>query len=80
VRQAGGKIVYAWAGPGDLDVSHVNSATFAMEWPPKSGSMQDFPEVDRAAWFDLTEARRKILPAQSSFLDRLQVLLQRTRP
>ena len=74
VRQAGGKVVHAWAARGDLDVSGVNSATFAVEWPPKSGRMQDFPEVDRAVWFGLTEARRKILPAQSVFLDRLITL------
>ena len=74
VRQAGGKVVHIWAGRGDLDVSRVKSASFAMEWPPKSGRMQDFPEVDQAAWFGLAEARRKILPPQSAFLDRLEAV------
>ncbi|TME04818.1 MAG: NUDIX domain-containing protein [Chloroflexi bacterium] len=75
VRQAGGKVVHAWAARGDLDVSQVNSVTFAVEWPPKSGRMQDFPEVDRAAWLGIAEARRKILPAQSAFIDRLEAVL-----
>jgi predicted NUDIX family NTP pyrophosphohydrolase len=75
VRQAGGKVVHAWAARGDLDVSYVSSSTFAMEWPAKSGRMQNFPEVDRAEWFGLAEARRKILPAQQTFIDRLEGLL-----
>src|SRR2546421_1467255 len=58
VRQAGGKVVHAWAAPGDLDISQMKSVTFAMEWPPKSGRMEDFPEVDKAEWFGLAEARR----------------------
>jgi predicted NUDIX family NTP pyrophosphohydrolase len=72
IRQAGGKVVHAWAVEGDLDVEHLHSATFDMEWPPRSGKSQAFPEVDRAEWFDLEAARRKILPAQATFLDRLQ--------
>ncbi len=79
VRQPGGKIVHAWAVRGDLDMSRVNSVTFAMEWPPKSGRMQDFPEVDRAGWFGLAEARRKILAAQGAFLDRLEELHETLR-
>jgi predicted NUDIX family NTP pyrophosphohydrolase len=75
IRQAGGKVVHAWAAAGDLDVARVKSTTFAMEWPPKSGKTQHFPEVDRAEWFDLDEARRKILPAQATFIDRLEALL-----
>ena len=75
VRQAGGKVVHAWAGPGDLDVERVTSNTFEIEWPPHSGKMQHFPEVDRAAWFDLTTARRKLLPAQRAFIDRLEASL-----
>ena len=70
VRQAGGKLVHAWALRGDLDVARVRSVTFSMEWPPRSGRMQEFPEVDRAAWFDLDEARRMILPSQLPLLDR----------
>lgn len=72
VRQAGGKVVHAWAAPGDVDVSRISSNTFATEWPPRSGKTQEFPEVDRAAWFDLAAARRMILPAQSALLDRLE--------
>ena len=75
VRQAGGKIVHAWAVPGDLDVTRLTSNTFAVEWPPRSRKMQEFPEVDRAAWFDLDAARRKVLPAQRAFIDRLEELL-----
>ena len=75
VRQTSGKVVHAWAARGDLDVSNVNSSTFAIEWPAKSGRMQDFPEVDRAEWFELAEARRRILPAQQAFIDRLEGLL-----
>jgi len=72
VRQTGGKIVHAWAVPGDLDVTRTTSNTFEIEWPPRSGKMQTFPEIDRAAWFDLDTARRKLLPAQRAFIDRLE--------
>jgi len=71
VRQASGKLVRAWAVEGDLDVERVTSNTFEMEWPPRSGNKQSFPEVDRAEWFDVARARVKILAAQSEFLDRL---------
>ena len=72
VRQAGGKIVHAWAAPGDLDVATLTSNMFEIEWPPRSRKLQRFPEVDRAAWFDLDAARRKLLPAQRLFIDRLE--------
>jgi predicted NUDIX family NTP pyrophosphohydrolase len=72
VRQAGGKVVQAWALAGDLDATRSTSNTFVMEWPPRSGKMQSFPEVDRAGWFDLVAARRKLLPAQRAFIDRLE--------
>jgi predicted NUDIX family NTP pyrophosphohydrolase len=75
VRQTGGKVVQAWAVPGDLDVTRSTSNTFELEWPPGSRKMQQFPEVDRAAWFDLDAARRKLLPAQRAFIDRLEELL-----
>ena len=75
VRQAGGKLVHAWAAAGELDPSRITSMRFEMEWPPRSGRKQSFPEVDRAAWFDFDEARRKILPAQQVFIDRLERLL-----
>jgi predicted NUDIX family NTP pyrophosphohydrolase len=71
VRQAGGKEVTAWAARGDLDLSAVSSNTFTIEWPPRSGRMSEFPEVDRAAWFDPADARRKLVPAQAAFIDRL---------
>jgi len=74
VRQAGGKVVHGWAVPGDLDVTRSTSNTFELEWPPRSGKMQRFPEVDRAAWFDLDTARCKLLPAQRPFIDRLEAL------
>lgn len=71
VRQRAGKVVEAWAAEAEFDPATLSSNTFAMEWPPRSGSEQEFPEVDRAEWFDLAQARRKILPAQADFLDRL---------
>lgn len=74
VRQAGGKIVQAWTVEGDLDVTQAHSNTFELEWPPRSGTMQRFPEVDRAGWFDVDTARRKLIPAQAAFLDRLEGL------
>jgi len=74
-RQAGGKLVHAWAVPGDLDATQSTSNTFELEWPPRSGRVQRFPEVDRVGWFDLGTARRKLLPAQRSFIDRLEELL-----
>ena len=76
VRQPGGKIVTAWAMPGDLDVSVVRSNTFTMEWPPRSGKTAEFPEVDRADWFDLETARRKVLRGQLGLLDRFSERLQ----
>ena len=71
VRQRGGKVVRAWACEGDLDITRLVSNTFTMEWPPRSGRQQEFPEVDRADWFGVDEARRRINPAQAAFLDRL---------
>jgi predicted NUDIX family NTP pyrophosphohydrolase len=75
VRQKGGKVVSAWALMGDLDATRTTSNTFDIEWPPRSGQLQAFPEVDRAAWFDAATARRKLLPAQGAFIDRLEELL-----
>ena len=74
VRQAGGKVVHAWAAPGDFDVDRLHSGSFEIEWPPRSGRRAAFPEVDRAGWFDLDAARRKINQAQAEFLDRLEKL------
>jgi len=77
VKQKGGKLVDAWAVVADLDPARLRSNTFSMEWPPRSGRRQEFPEVDRAAWFDLETARRKILAAQVPFLDRAAALRER---
>jgi predicted NUDIX family NTP pyrophosphohydrolase len=71
VRQKNGKEVRGFLASGDLDVSRVVSNTFTIEWPPRSGRMQEFPEVDRAEWFDVEVAREKLNPAQAAFLDRL---------
>lgn len=71
VRQAGGKLVHAWAVEADVDADAIVSNTFQMEWPPRSGRHQTFPEVDRAAWFDVDEARRRILSGQLPLIDEL---------
>jgi predicted NUDIX family NTP pyrophosphohydrolase len=76
IRQAGGKRVLAWAVRGDLDAAQIRSNTFEIEWPPRSGRMCAFPEVDRAAWFAIDEARRRILPSQAPLLDRLLAVLE----
>ena len=71
VKQKGGKVVTAWAAEGDLDADAVRSNTFTMEWPPRSGRTAEFPEIDRAGWFEIGAAREKLVPAQTEFLDRL---------
>ncbi|HTX32544.1 MAG TPA: NUDIX domain-containing protein [Solirubrobacteraceae bacterium] len=71
VRQKGGKVVRAFALSGDFDVEQIQSNTFALEWPPRSGRTIDVPEVDRAGWFSLDEAGKKINPAQAELLTRL---------
>jgi predicted NUDIX family NTP pyrophosphohydrolase len=71
VRQKSGKVVEAWGAEGDFDTGALESITFAMEWPPRSGKQSEFPEVDRAEWFGEARARAKILPAQAPFIDRL---------
>jgi predicted NUDIX family NTP pyrophosphohydrolase len=75
VKLKSGKVVHAFAVAGDLDPATLVSNTFELEWPPRSGRMQAFPEVDRAAWFDLATAREKLNPAQAAFVDRLEALL-----
>lgn len=70
-----GKEVFAWALEGDLDVSEIRSNTFELEWPPRSGKTQEFPEIDRAGWFGLSEATAKLIPDQVVFLERLANLL-----
>ena len=74
-RLKSGKRVSAWAVEGDLDADVITSNEFELEWPPRSGRMQTFPEVDRAGWFRLDDAREKLNPAQAAFLDRLSELL-----
>lgn len=75
VTMRSGKVVHAWAVEGDLDVAQVRSTTFSLEWPPRSGRLQTFPEVDRAAWFAIAEARLRLHPAQVPFLHRLETTL-----
>lgn len=77
LRQAGGKMVYAYAMRSDFDPTTLRSNTFEMEWPPKSGRRQEFPEVDRAAWFSIEEAEIKILRSQALLLRELSAILGR---
>jgi predicted NUDIX family NTP pyrophosphohydrolase len=74
-RQSGGKLVTVWAFEGDAEPSTLRSNTFSMEWPPRSGNMREFPEIDRAGWFSLALAQEKILTGQAVFLDRLLAML-----
>ena len=67
----GRKLLAVWAAEGDLDADAISSGTFPLEWPPRSGRVQEFPEIDRAGWFDLATARTKLVKAQLPFLDRL---------
>jgi predicted NUDIX family NTP pyrophosphohydrolase len=76
VRLPSGKIVHAWAVRADFDPARLRSNTFTMEWPPKSGQLREFPEVDHAAWFTLDQARAKIHPGQLPLLDQLDALLR----
>lgn len=76
VKQRGGKVVAAWAIEGDCDAAAIRSNVFSMEWPPKSGKLAEFPEVDRAGWFTLDEAREKIIDGQLPLLDELRALIQ----
>ena len=77
VRQKGGKWVHAWAIEADCDAAAIRSNSFSIEWPPRSGKMRDFPEIDRAGWFGLAEAREKILAAQAPLLEELQRVVPR---
>ncbi|MEO8652702.1 MAG: NUDIX domain-containing protein [Ramlibacter sp.] len=75
ITQKSGKRILAWAFRGDCDPGQLRSNLFEMEWPPRSGRRQSYPEVDRVEWFGLDEARRKLLPAQCALLDRLEKLI-----
>ena len=72
VKQPSGKMVYVWLVRGEVDPASIKSGQFSMEWPPRSGITQEFPEVDRGAWFAIDAARRKILKGQVPFLDQLE--------
>lgn len=71
VKQPSGKVVRLWAVEADCDAGAIRSNTFSMEWPPKSGRAEEFPEVDRAGWFSPSDAKRKLLPGQRGFVDQL---------
>ena len=72
LKQPSGKIISAWAVEGDIDPTTLTSNTFTLEWPPKSGKIREFPEVDRGDWFDLPTARMKLLAGQRAFVDQLE--------
>ncbi len=74
VKQSGGKVVHAFVVEADLDPDEIESNIFEMEWPPKSGKKQSFPEIDRAAWFTMDEARKKMLKSQRPLLEQLEAL------
>jgi predicted NUDIX family NTP pyrophosphohydrolase len=76
VKQPSGKVIHVWIAESDFDASTVKSNLFSMEWPPRSGRMGEFPEVDRAGWFSLEEARDKIIKGQAPFLERLLGVLR----
>lgn len=80
LKQPGGKIVSAWAFEGDCDATKLHSNTFVMEWPPRSGRQVEFPEVDRAAWYSIDEARQRLLPGQRVFLERLTTRIPSVLP
>jgi predicted NUDIX family NTP pyrophosphohydrolase len=75
-KQPSGKIISAWAFEGDCDASAIKSNTFLMEWPPRSGRQQEFPEVDRAGWFSISAAKEKIVKGQSGFVDEVAQILK----
>jgi predicted NUDIX family NTP pyrophosphohydrolase len=77
LKQPSGKLIQAWAFEGDCDPGAVKSNTFTLEWPPRSGHTKDFPEIDRAGWFPLEEAKVKIIKGQVGFLEELEQLLSR---
>ncbi|MBD1384540.1 NUDIX domain-containing protein [Mucilaginibacter rigui] len=75
IKQKSGKVVHAWAVEGDIDHEQITSNQFEIEWPPKSGKMASFPEIDRAGWFTIDVARQKIIPGQVAFIDELEKLV-----
>lgn len=79
VKQPGGKLIYTWAVTGDFDASIAKSNLFKMEWPPKSGTLKEFPEADKAAWFNLETAKTKIIKGQIPVLENLKLLLDKKK-
>jgi predicted NUDIX family NTP pyrophosphohydrolase len=79
IRQKNGKLVIAWAIEQDIDAAGISCNLFEMEWPPRSGKFQQFPEMDRADWFSVTTAKEKIIPAQAALIDQLEEILDRSR-
>jgi predicted NUDIX family NTP pyrophosphohydrolase len=77
LKQPSGKVISAWALEGDCDAASIRSNTFSMEWPPRSGKQQEFPEVDRAGWFTIPAAKEKVLRGQVPFLDELKEILKK---
>ncbi len=75
-KQPSGKVITVWAFEGDCDASAIKSNTFSMQWPPRSGKQQEFPEVDRAGWFSIPVAKEKIIKGQAGFLDELTRILE----
>jgi predicted NUDIX family NTP pyrophosphohydrolase len=80
IRQKGGKLVHAWAAEGEFDPARLDSNSFEFEWPPRSGTLREFPEADRAEWFEPEEARRRINAAQAALVDRLLEALGTATP
>ncbi len=80
LKQPSGKIIQGWAFEGDCDPKSIKSNTFSMEWPPRSGKVQEFPEIDRGEWFSIEEATQKIQPGQVGFLLELQQMLSNKQP
>ena len=80
VKQPSGKVIHAWALEGDLDATAIRSNAFTLEWPPQSGVHQEFPEVDRAAWFTIEAAKEKIIKGQTNFIDELQRIIETDSP
>jgi predicted NUDIX family NTP pyrophosphohydrolase len=76
LKQPSGKVIAAWAFEGDCDADAVKSNTFTMEWPPRSGKTREFPEIDRAGWFTLEEAKGKIIKGQAGFLEEMKEILK----
>ncbi|MBP7526583.1 MAG: NUDIX domain-containing protein [Syntrophorhabdaceae bacterium] len=76
LRQPSGKVILAWAFEGDCDATRMKSNLFTMEWPPRSGKMAEFPEADRAVWFDLESAKAKIIKGQRGFIEEFERLMK----